>query len=44
VPVLGYLSANPELTEADLAGAGVFDVAPKAVDEARQIVAALEAL
>jgi len=44
VPVLGYLSANPELTEADLAGAGVFDAAPKAVEEARQIVAALEAL
>jgi CO dehydrogenase maturation factor len=44
VPALGYLSANPELTEADLAGAGVFDAAPKAVEEARQIVAALEAL
>jgi CO dehydrogenase maturation factor len=44
VPVLGYLSANPELTEADLQGAGVFDAAPKAVEEARQIVAALEAL
>ena len=44
VPVLGYLSANPELTEADLAGAGVFDAAPKAVEEAHQIVAALEAL
>jgi CO dehydrogenase maturation factor len=44
VPVLGYLSANPELTEADMTGAGVFDAAPKAVKEARQIVAALEAL
>ena len=42
VPVLGYLSANPELTEADLAGAGVFDTAPRSVEEARRIVAALE--
>jgi CO dehydrogenase maturation factor len=43
-PVLGYLSANPELTEADLRGEGVFDAAPRAVEEARAIVAALEAL
>ena len=44
VPALGYLSANPELTEADLRGEGVFDAAPKAVEEARKIVTALEAL
>jgi len=44
VPVLGYLSANPELTEADLRGEGVFDAAPRAVEEARGITAALEAL
>ncbi|MFQ6099613.1 MAG: ArsA-related P-loop ATPase [Anaerolineae bacterium] len=44
VPVLGYLSANPELTEADLQGNGVFDAAPRAVEEARGIVSALEAL
>jgi CO dehydrogenase maturation factor len=44
VPVLGYLSANPELTEADLKGEGVFDAAPRAVEEARAIVAKLEAL
>jgi len=44
VPVLGYLSANSELTEADLQGKGVFDAAPRAVGEAREIVAALEAL
>jgi CO dehydrogenase maturation factor len=44
VPVLGYLSANPELTEADLHGLGVFDAAPHAVEEARAIAAALEAL
>jgi CO dehydrogenase maturation factor len=42
VPVLGYLSANPELTEADLLGEGVFDAAPKAVEEVRGIVAELE--
>jgi CO dehydrogenase maturation factor len=44
VPLLGYLSANPELTEADMRGEGVFDAAPKAVEEVRAIVAALEAL
>ena len=44
VPVLGFLSANEELTEADLAGMGVFDAAPKAVEEARAIVEALAAL
>jgi len=42
VPVLGYLSANPELTEADLQGKGVFDAAPRAVEEARAIAAAVE--
>jgi CO dehydrogenase nickel-insertion accessory protein CooC1 len=44
VPTLGYLSANPELTEADMRGEGVFDVAPRAVEEVREIVARLEAL
>jgi len=44
VPTLGYLSANPELTEADKRGAGVFDAAPTAADEARQIADRLEAL
>jgi CO dehydrogenase maturation factor len=44
VPTLGYLSANPELTEADLRGEGVFNAAPHAVEETRAIVAALEAL
>ncbi len=44
VPSLGYLSANPELTEADMRGEGVFDVAPRAVEEVRAIVAQLEAL
>ena len=44
IPLLGYLSANPELTEADMQGQGVFDAAPRAVEEARAIVTALEAL
>jgi len=44
VPTLGYLSANPELTEADMRGEGIFDTAPQAVEEARRIMAALEAL
>ncbi len=43
VPTLGYLSANPELTEADMRGEGVFDAAPQAVEEARRILANLEA-
>jgi CO dehydrogenase maturation factor len=42
VPMLGYLSANPELTDADMRGEGIFDAAPRAVEEARAIVAALE--
>jgi CO dehydrogenase maturation factor len=44
VPTLGYLSTNAELTEADLRGEGVFDAAPRTVEEVREIVAALEAL
>ncbi len=44
VPILGYLSANPELTEADMRGEGVFDTAPRAVEEARAIADRLEAL
>jgi CO dehydrogenase maturation factor len=44
VPVLGYLTANLELTEADMKGLGVFDAAPRAVEEARAIAVALEAL
>jgi len=42
VPTLGYLSTNPELTEADMKGLGVFDTAPRAVKEARAIASALE--
>lgn len=44
VPMLGYLSANRELTDADMRGEGIFDASPQAVEEARAIVAALEEL
>ena len=44
VPMLGHISANPELHEADIQGAGVFDCAPRAVKEAEAIAAALESL
>jgi len=35
--VLGYLSFNPEIVEADLSGVGVYDCAPTAVAEASAI-------
>lgn len=41
VPVLGYLSVNPELTYADMRGEGIFDAAPRTVEEAREIATAL---
>ncbi|NLE46561.1 MAG: AAA family ATPase [Chloroflexi bacterium] len=44
VPLLGYLSTNPELLEADMYGRSVFASAPRAAEEARKIVDALEAL
>ena len=44
VPTLGYLSANPELTEADMRGEGIFDAAPRTVEEAHAIADALKAL
>jgi CO dehydrogenase nickel-insertion accessory protein CooC1 len=44
VPVLGFLSINPELTNADMRGDGIFDAAPKSVQEVREMVAALESL
>jgi len=44
VPLLGYLSANVELMEADMHGVGVFTNAPQAVEDARRIADALEAL
>ncbi len=44
VPMLGYLSVNYDLTDADMRGEGIFGAAPKAVEEVREIVSQLEAL
>jgi CO dehydrogenase maturation factor len=44
VATLGYLSANPELTDADMRGVGVFEAAPTAAAEARRIADRLESL
>ncbi len=44
IPVLGFLSAEPRVIEADLRGEAVFDVAPKLVEEARDIAEALDHL
>ncbi|HIE38486.1 MAG TPA: carbon monoxide dehydrogenase [Anaerolineae bacterium] len=41
VPVLGYLSASPEVIEADLRGMAVYEAAPGAVEEARAVAALL---
>jgi len=42
VPVIGYLSASPQIIEADLKGVAVYEAAPRAVEEARAIVEVLE--
>jgi len=42
IPVVGYLSASPAIIEADLRGIAVYEAAPEAVQEARQIVQRLE--
>jgi CO dehydrogenase maturation factor len=44
VPMLGYLSANPELTDADMRGEGIFGASPQAAEEVRAIVTTLEEL
>lgn len=44
VPTLGYLSSNAELREADMRGLGVYDAAPTAAGEAREIADRLQAL
>jgi len=44
VQALGYLSTNRELRDADMRGQGIYQVAPKTVEEARALVAALEAM
>jgi CO dehydrogenase maturation factor len=36
LPVIGFLSANPQAVEADMRGEAIFDAAPKLVEEARQ--------
>lgn len=43
VSALGYLSTNRELRDADMRGEGIYQAAPKSVEEARKIVSALEA-
>ncbi|HID88922.1 MAG TPA: carbon monoxide dehydrogenase [Anaerolineales bacterium] len=42
LPVIGYLSADPGIIEADLEGVAVFKAAPNAVAEAEAIAAAIE--
>lgn len=42
LPVVGYLSANPAIIEADLRGMAVYEAAPGAVEEAQAIVHQLE--
>ncbi len=44
VQALGYLSTNRELRDADMRGQGIYEAAPKTVEEARELVAALEAM
>ena len=40
--ILGFISYNPEIIDADRRGVGVFDTAPQAVKEAKQIKENLE--
>lgn len=42
LPVIGFLSANPQAVEADMRGEAVFDLVPELVDEARQVAAAFD--
>jgi CO dehydrogenase maturation factor len=44
VEALGYLSTNRELRDADMRGQGIYEAAPRSVDEVRKLVTALEAL
>ncbi len=44
LPVIGYLSASPQIVEADLRGIAVYEAAPQAVAEAQVVVEALEAV
>lgn len=42
LPVIGFLSTNPDAIQADMRGEAVFDAAPELVKEARQIVAVFD--
>ncbi len=42
LPVIGYLSADPAVREADRTGAPLYDLSPKLAAEAAEIIAALE--
>ena len=44
LPLIGFLSANPQIIEADLQGVAVYEASPQAVEEARVIAEALEAV
>ena len=44
LPVIGYISADPAVREADRTGKPIYDLSPKLVAEAREIVAALDRL
>lgn len=42
LPMAGYLSASPQVVEADMRGVAVYQAAPQALEEARLIAAFLE--
>ena len=42
--VLGFMSLNPEIAEADRLGKGVYDIAPNAIADAKIIVGKLKEL
>ncbi len=42
LPVIGFLSANPQAVEADMRGEAIFDVAPQLVEEAYQLAATFD--
>jgi CO dehydrogenase maturation factor len=44
LPVIGFLSADPQAVEADMRGQAIFDAAPELVAEARLIATALTEL
>jgi CO dehydrogenase maturation factor len=42
LPIIGFLSANPQAIEADKRGQAIFDAAPELVAEAHQVVAVFD--